>query len=793
MAECYEARRNDDDELSEKERANRNNAQNLRNAADVAIASGEAHAVAIGEGVKVADKLTGGKSTDLLGKGMTNANKIMPGGKRAQALSNKIAESGIGDKAGKAASMYNSMQGSGGPDTPNQVKTTTNNNAPDVNAKPNDANVGKKEAGGGQNGSLPSSSSSDKNKSEDNKDKPKSNTGSGGSSREDSVEEDEEEKSAGASVMKKLALAGVMPMMLFGGFFIIIFIVVAALGGLVVSGFFSDFEDAFGVSETIGEENGNVKFVASSKDQQDFYDRINEVKLSYQSNGKTVDAIKVVAVYHILDKNGADVSYKKMSKSDIEEIADAMFSGNTYNEETFKSNLTNNIFPKYLPDASSSKISDMVDDVFDYVNNYNSLIGKEESSNCSSSGSGSCDYDIKGFYVTGKGNVVENLQVSDLYVRLMQCGDGYGGTWGQPLDGEDLVPFEKYVLGVAYLEVGEDYPAETIKAQMVAARSYALARHVDMGGWRTLQQEDGKWILKVAACTADQVYCDPDQGCSGSNNQWAQIHSGLNHGTGFSRQPLSSDSPMRTYASETEGEVLVNSQGYIIYTTFYDAIQRKWKGMAESGLNYKQILLQHYNQGEYSFGASDIQKANCGGSATGICKKATGDWANWKQYEGSWINVPMGTTGSTIRSVGCLATSIAIQVARSGVPTNVTGEFNPGTFVEAMSNNGAFSSGGALNSYAAVEQVAPTFKYQDYVEVAGWSRQDKLSKIKELTSQNGVYVVAEVKGNTGQHWVAIDSVEGDTVKMFDPGSASTDMWSEYSWSNTSRLVYWKVG
>ena len=72
------------------------------------------------------------------------------------------------------------------------------------------------------------------------------------------------------------------------------------------------------------------------------------------------------------------------------------------------------------------------------------------------------------------------------------------------------------------------------------------------------------------------------------------------------------------------------------------------------------------------------------------------------------------------------------------------------------------------------------------------SREQKLSKIKELTSQQGVYVVAEVKGNTGQHWVAIDSVSGNTVNMMDPGSSSTDMWGQYNWANTSTLAYYKV-
>ena len=64
---------------------------------------------------------------------------------------------------------------------------------------------------------------------------------------------------------------------------------------------------------------------------------------------------------------------------------------------------------------------------------------------------------------------------------------------------------------------------------------------------------------------------------------------------------------------------------------------------------------------------------------------------------------------------------------------------------------------------------------------------------KELVNQNNVYVVAEVKGNTGQHWVAIDYVDGDTIHMMDPGSTSTDMWTQYNWANTSTLGYYKVG
>lgn len=82
-----------------------NNANNLRNAADVAIATKNPYAMAAGYAVKGLDKVTGGKSTQAMGKALNKANKIAPGGKQIQNVSNKLSESGASDAVGKAASM----------------------------------------------------------------------------------------------------------------------------------------------------------------------------------------------------------------------------------------------------------------------------------------------------------------------------------------------------------------------------------------------------------------------------------------------------------------------------------------------------------------------------------------------------------------------------------------------------------------------------------------------------------------------------------------------------------------
>lgn len=104
---------NEDKEMSQERRNIQNNSNNIRNAADVAIATKNPYAMAAGESVKVADKITGGKSTEKLGKVMNTANKISPGGRKIQGISNQLSESGVSDKIGKVASAKNSINSTG--------------------------------------------------------------------------------------------------------------------------------------------------------------------------------------------------------------------------------------------------------------------------------------------------------------------------------------------------------------------------------------------------------------------------------------------------------------------------------------------------------------------------------------------------------------------------------------------------------------------------------------------------------------------------------------------------------
>ena len=576
--------------------------------------------------------------------------------------------------------------------------------------------------------------------------------------------------------------------------FFFIIIIIMLIVNIVVGGF-ADFTDAVGISQLLGLPNGDYTTQDLSEDAQKYYKRVQEIQEEYANKNKDVDPLLLVSVYHVANFHDKDYDYNYMTKSRIRDIADAMFEENSsfYSEDTFKENLKNDIFKSYFPKVNDETREKYVEQVFQYIDQYYEMIGYDQTTACSAIGT--CSYDIKGFYIYGKGNITKNVNYSNIKVRLMQSGTAnghnYGGTFGQPLEGEELVDFEKYILGVAYAEIGAGAPEEAIKAQMIAARSYILARSTDMGGWRSIKKEGDYWVIQVANSTQDQVYCDPDQGCSSNSGQWGMIHSGLGYNTGYSKPPLVQNSRLRTLAKETAGQVLVNSQGYIIYSGYLQTEQLQMSKLANEGLNYKQILLEVYNSGNRSYGASDVLSMVCNNSDEACANGVTGDFASWKQYQGPWVSVRMGTSGKTIKQIGCLATSISMQIARSGVPTNINGEFNPGTFVEYLNSHGGFVAGGNL-VWGSVSTAAPSFKYVGKVSVSQYSKDQKLSTLANLINR-GYYVVAEVKGNTGQHWVAVASINNGRIVMMDPGSSSTDMWSQYNWANTSTYAYFKAG
>ena len=168
-----------------------------------------------------------------------------------------------------------------------------------------------------------------------------------------------------------------------------------------------------------------------------------------------------------------------------------------------------------------------------------------------------------------------------------------------------------------------------------------------------------------------------------------------------------------------------------------------------------------------------------------------GEYTKWRQKGATWSNIKIGNTSSTIGDIGCLVTSIAILIEKSGVSTPMV-PFNPGTFVEALNTKGGFDDKGNLQ-YAAVNKAVPEFRYVGHVELRNKTREEKLSLITQYFEQ-GYYLTVEVKGATpvNQHWIAVNEVNGNNIIIVDPASNRTDMWSAYEWNKTSQFNYFKA-
>lgn len=56
----------------------------------------------------------------------------------------------------------------------------------------------------------------------------------------------------------------------------------------------------------------------------------------------------------------------------------------------------------------------------------------------------------------------------------------------------------------------------------------------------------------------------------------------------------------------------------------------------------------------------------------------------------------------------------------------------------------------------------------------------------------GYYLAVEVKGDTGQHWVAVMDTSNNQVGIVDPSSNATEMWIKYDYKDTSQFVYFRI-
>ena len=379
---------------------------------------------------------------------------------------------------------------------------------------------------------------------------------------------------------------------------------------------------------------------------------------------------------------------------------------------------------------------------------------------------GVCSYKIR------KGKKVINA--SNVKIQLLQCPDG---KEGEPIEGEELVDFEKYILGVVYAEVGGGAGAGA-KAQAIAARSYSLIRTNPAGETGPKKQSDGTWVISLRNCTRTQVYCDPDKGCTvknGATNATNNtVYSGKIAGKQQYKGPMAQNDKTREAIASTAGQVALNAKGEVSATDYTQTQQDLFDAYAKQGMDEFEIIKKVYPH-------VDSVQSSC--QSTTSTNEITGDFTGWKQCNAPWSNIEIGSSSKNICKIGCAATSISIQIASSKTNVSIP-TLNPGTFVETLNKNGGFTSGGSI-FWEKASIVAPKFKYLARESISG-NVETKANKLREYLNNNEYVIIGVHKSANDDisHWVALNKVVDNDVYMFDPGSSATKLFDQYPYTKT---------
>ncbi len=332
----------------------------------------------------------------------------------------------------------------------------------------------------------------------------------------------------------------------------------------------------------------------------------------------------------------------------------------TYLVSTYLPDQFSNLLPKKVRDLSQdhelylNKRKAMKNVIYSYKEGYKYLVGKPSGSEglfCGEA-NGNCSYDV-----TTVGN--KPLTINNVKVKLLQCQENRG----QPIPGEELVDLETYVTGVLYAENGGASYGE-LKVHSIAIRSFLLARGGSMGiSYFKMYEENGSWVVPIRNCTEDQVYCDPNKGCTLFDKTAAKTVRSGKHDNGLTyKPPLSADSNVRKAVAETTGKVLVDSDGEI-FLTGYDGVNnnlKKWQNVLANGGDTYEALVSTY-------GSDKVLKSNCTGSAGSTANP--GNETYYKQ--GDYPTVPYCSGKATLASSGCFPTAFAMVVE------NLTGKVTP--------------------------------------------------------------------------------------------------------------------
>lgn len=363
------------------------------------------------------------------------------------------------------------------------------------------------------------------------------------------------------------------------------------------------------------------------------------------------------------------------------------------------------------------------------------------------------------------------------------------------------ISLEDYVKGVYLAEEDDTHNSKVfLSAWMVIIKSFTLGKN----GYKKNSKVTN---LKIRSCTADQEWCHFEKGCYYDSSTQAYGASSLrpcdSGNCNYRKTPSKkhySQSQLDLFeesVEETKNKVASTDNGKSVQSLYYytagvrspfngfDADVSSMPNLISSSSNYIELLKKTYPSLKDGTGKIVEWKSSSSKSCSVSNDSNSGAFENWKQCDSRWGNISLG--GSTICSIGCAATSVSIQIARSGTKLNVK-SFNPGVFVNKLKSAGGFTSGGGIY-WDKASVVAPNFKFVGSKWVSG----SKAAKEMSSLIKKGYYIIAGVNVSGGEpgHWVAIKEVKNNKIYMYDPAAQTTNFSSKYGSQSTFDLRYYK--
>lgn len=361
---------------------------------------------------------------------------------------------------------------------------------------------------------------------------------------------------------------------------------------------------------------------------------------------------------------------------------------------------------------------------------------------------------------------------------------------------------EKYVLGVTYYEMDGVDNAEAFKAHSLVVRSYILSGAYNPGTDATNGPvlDKSANTLKVMQNSNGRIYWDVEKDLYSSlNSSGVTVYSPEEYDTQKalvkSAQTAEDIKKANLYMNSVMGTYALDSGG--------NAIRIEYDPNAIANLKSLAIAYAGSDNGSYTalvMKAYPEVRSIGSGEVSMIYYGEVGEFSNWKQKKklgAPWWDVRLGTSsGTEIDKIGCLVTSISMQIAYSGIETGNITNFNPGTFANALRSKGCLSSGGAINSYDCITSVIPGFVFVRKYALNG-SDADRINDIRSY-AERGYFVVLEVrKAFGGQHWVALDvqntaASNWSELYIWDPASTKVRMNEGFNYKPGTMVVYKKA-